>query len=281
MIELEDRLSRYREVLDDAVAERLEGRAEAEPVASSPHAAPTERSAGRWWLMVAAAVVAVVAGFALVAEHEPTSIVPAERPTDVDPPARPTTLSTPEPSTEHAPVDAPGTTTAPSPTAGRAPAGPPIEAIAIGDSVMLGAAAELAEAGFTVDATTSRAFADVVDVAESLAAQGRLGDTVVIHVGTNGPIQPEHLDRVATALSDVPTVVFATISLPASYSYADDNNALIRALPTRWSNVAVLEWDGLVDACPGDCLYDDEIHLRPDGQAYYAGLVTALAGRAE
>ena len=47
------------------------------------------------------------------------------------------------------------------------------------------------------------------------------------------------------------------------------------ALPARYPNVTILDWHQLATQCPGDCFYDDGIHLNQNGQNYYASLVLA------
>ncbi len=174
-------------------------------------------------------------------------------------------------------VVVPETTAPPAPaTTAAQPAS--ISRLAIGDSVMLGAAPALREIGFTVDATESRAFINGLDAVLTLEQQGRLGDTVVIHLGTNGPISQGDMDRMMSALSGVPNVLLVLNSLPASYNYTDDNNALIINAAAANPNVSPLYWNDLVNTCPGSCLYDDQIHLRPDGQQYYADLVANALG---
>ncbi|MEM8619732.1 MAG: acyltransferase family protein [Actinomycetota bacterium] len=174
-------------------------------------------------------------------------------------------------------VVVPETTAAPSPSTTAAPPAN-ISRLAVGDSVMLGAAPALQELGFTVDATESRAFINGLDTVLTLEQQGRLGDTVVIHLGTNGPISQSEMDRMMAALSGVPNVILVLNSLPASFDYTDDNNALIINAAASSPNTTALYWNDLVNTCPGDCLYEDEIHLRPDGQEYYAALIANALG---
>ena len=81
---------------------------------------------------------------------------------------------------------------------------PAITKLAVGDSVMLGAAAQLAELGFTVDATESRAWVNGLDFVETLGSQDRLPETMIIHLGTNGPIGQANMDRMMAAVSTVP-----------------------------------------------------------------------------
>jgi peptidoglycan/LPS O-acetylase OafA/YrhL len=147
----------------------------------------------------------------------------------------------------------------------------PISKLALGDSVMLGAAQELKDDGFVVDAVESRAFVNGLDTVLQLQAQGRLGDVVVVHLGTNGPIRSDDMTRMMEALAGVPQVLLLTVDAPVDWIAA--NNALIYDTVNTYPNVSLLDWAGLVGACPGDCLYSDGYHLRPDGMVYYAALI--------
>ena len=40
----------------------------------------------------------------------------------------------------------------------------------------------------------------------------------------------------------------------------------------------VLDWQGLVGSCPGDCLEADGFHLKPDGRSYYAAVIAGVLG---
>ena len=147
----------------------------------------------------------------------------------------------------------------------------PIPKLALGDSVMLGAATQLSADGFLVDAVESRAFVNGLDTVQQLKEQGRLGDVVVVHLGTNGPIDPGDMTAMMEALADVPQVLLLTIDVPRDYTAG--NNALIYDTVNTYPNVALLDWAGLAAACPGDCFYSDGFHLRTDGQVYYAALI--------
>ncbi len=160
------------------------------------------------------------------------------------------------------PVETTTTTTAPP---------VPIAQFAIGDSVMLGAAGELTNRGFTVDAKESRQFSDGRAVIEQLRADGRLGDAVVVHLGTNGNINPADMTAMMDALAEVPQVLLLTIDVDRAWTAG--NNDLIYNAASTYPNVSVLYWADLDDSCPGDCFQSDGFHLRPDGQVYYASLI--------
>jgi hypothetical protein len=143
--------------------------------------------------------------------------------------------------------------------------------MAIGDSVMLGAAENLAARGVIVDAAVSRQMIDYVPTVQQLAAENRLGDVVVVHLGTNGPFSESTMTAFFDALRNVPRVVVLTVH--AERGYTGSNNELIASLPSRYPNVQLIDWNTAVGSCPGDCLYDDGIHLPPDGRRYYAQLI--------
>jgi peptidoglycan/LPS O-acetylase OafA/YrhL len=161
----------------------------------------------------------------------------------------------------------PPTTTAPPP--------PPAPYIAIGDSVMLGAAPTLRDGGIVVDAVESRQMVDYVPVVEQLAASGSFGTAVIVHLGTNGPISDETLEAFMAPLATVPNVVVLTAR--ADRSWTAGVNEKLRALDGR-PNVIVIDWAELSNACPGDCFAGDGIHLRSDGQKYYAQLIFDVLG---
>ena len=56
------------------------------------------------------------------------------------------------------------------------------------------------------------------------------------------------------------------------------NNEKIRALPATWENTTVVDWEVLGPQCPGDCFYDDNIHLNQAGQNYYADVMATVIG---
>ena len=78
---------------------------------------------------------------------------------------------------------------------GQAPAvpgslgGQVIDILAIGDSVMLGAANVLTERGVTVDALKSRPFRQALEIANYMKSVNRLGSVVIIHLGTNNTVE--------------------------------------------------------------------------------------------
>jgi hypothetical protein len=150
--------------------------------------------------------------------------------------------------------------------------------VAIGDSVMLSAAGRMRSFA-TIDARTSRPPREAL--ARLDVATGQLGFTglVVLHTGTNGPLPANFRARLDDALGDRQPLVLMT-NLAPNRAYVRTNNEIIRALAER-PYTTVLDWEALAARCPGACFYSDGIHLRSDGQTYFADLVRTAVAAAE
>lgn len=148
---------------------------------------------------------------------------------------------------------------------------------ALGDSVMKGAARELKALGAVVDAEQDRQGKNGADIFHQLKDLGVTMDAAVVHLGTNGPIKKETMDRLLRALVDVPKVVMVTGK--ANRGWTEPNNTMIRDLPLEYPNVIVVDWEREVENCVGACLTKDGIHLDTDGRVFYAELIFRALGR--
>jgi hypothetical protein len=182
----------------------------------------------------------------------------------------------PAPTTTAASSPTPPPSPAPSPSA--APSSSPAPALpdghkvtAIGDSVMLGAVASLAEAlpGATVNAVEGRQASAAFTLVGGLIDGGHLGVDVVLHVGTNGTIDPQALDSLLTKLANQQVVV---LNLHVPRPWQDVNNATLAAAARTHPNVRLLDWNAAASAHP-EWLWNDGIHLRPAGAAAYRDLI--------
>jgi len=142
--------------------------------------------------------------------------------------------------------------------------GQPIDVLAIGDSVMLGAANVLTDRGVTVDAVKSRPYRQALEIANYMKSVNRLGSVVIIHLGTNNTVDETTLDEIMVPLKDVPLVLFVTVHVPSEVRQ-NTNNRRINELTSRYENVKVLDWYSIALAHP-EYLYSDKIHIRPEGQ---------------
>ena len=182
-----------------------------------------------------------------------------------------------EPNGDDEPV-APTTTTTTTTTTTLPPE--PIRYLAVGDSVMLGAAPRLQSAGVVVDAEESRQLVNMIPTMQQLQERDLFGDAVIVHLGTNGPVAENTLNEFMNTLSDVQFVLVLTIR--ANRSWTAGNNELLRSLaqsgPNYRNNVIVVDWEQLSNECPGDCFANDGIHLRPDGVRFYSQQVFDVLG---
>ncbi|MEY3732830.1 MAG: hypothetical protein RL347_189 [Actinomycetota bacterium] len=144
---------------------------------------------------------------------------------------------------------------------------------AIGDSVLAGAAACLARRGIDVDAKQSRRASDALAILERKA--DRLPARVIVHLGTNGGLTEGEADAVMEILGPDRVVMWSTIQLPddpTRYTYEQATNEVIAALPQRYSNVRIFDWESMTRQQP-EWLYAEGIHMTPEGCAGYASLV--------
>ncbi len=149
------------------------------------------------------------------------------------------------------------------------PTGPRV--FALGDSVMLGAAASLQSTigNLEVDAAVSRQVSHGIGILSWRRDNGLLGDVVIIHLGNNGYFGSGQMGEIMSILSGVERVVFVTVKVPREWEAP--NNGVIQSA-AAFSNVVVVDWQATAAANP-DFFWGDQIHLRPFGADSYAGLL--------
>jgi hypothetical protein len=168
-----------------------------------------------------------------------------------------------------------GASPTPTPSATPSPAPLPLPdghvVTAVGDSVMLGAVAGLHEAlpGATVDAVEGRQASSAFALVDGLVNSGHLGADVVLHIGTNGTIDPQALDSLLTMLSDRQVIV---LNLHVPRPWQDLNNVTLAAAARNHPSVKLLDWNSAASA-HAEWLWNDGIHLRPAGAAAYRDLI--------
>jgi lysophospholipase L1-like esterase len=184
------------------------------------------------------------------------------------------------------PVAAAGTVTAnvpgPAILAGapnrRRPSPEPAAVTAIGDSVMLGAADALRQAlgeTLTVDAEVSRSFATGADMIGQLAAAGDLGEIVLVHLGTNGPVDAELFDTLMTNAEPADRVLAVTVRVPRRWE--GQVNETLTAAADRWPDLELIDWKATSDDRP-ELFVEDGVHLTDAGRRVYAALVEEAVG---
>jgi hypothetical protein len=159
------------------------------------------------------------------------------------------------------------TTAPPAPTTTSRPAGPGFvagEVTAVGDSVMLDYRDPLKTSipGINVDAAVSRSWSDGEFILEALKTEGRLGEDVIVGLGTNGPITDHDFDNMMSILGGASRVVFVNVHVDRQWQ--DPNNAVLAIGATRYPNVVVADWAALAAQNP-QWFGGDGTHLAIDG----------------
>jgi hypothetical protein len=135
--------------------------------------------------------------------------------------------------------------------------------LALGDSVMLGAADRLAAAGFEVDARGCRQMGQGLDILAGRRAAGTLPRVVIVALGTNWVITHADIRRALAIMGRRRLLVLVTPRELGGGSGSDA--ALVRAAGRRHPlRIAVADWVR-VSAGHGDWFAGDGIHLGAGG----------------
>lgn len=150
--------------------------------------------------------------------------------------------------------------------------------VCVGDSIMLSASMELQKVlpNCYIDAKVSRYVAGGADVVYALVGQGAVGDTVVVSLGTNGPIcgaeQYEEMTvGLIQALGPDRQIFWVNVYCP-DISWQNDNNAYINKMAAEHKNIHVVDWYSQAAKHP-EWLGGDGIHPNDDGTVQYARIV--------
>ncbi|MCO5190505.1 MAG: acyltransferase [Anaerolineae bacterium] len=152
----------------------------------------------------------------------------------------------------------------------------------IGDSI-LGSTFRLWDDEWDVESyvlatKASRLLRDVPALIPELSAENQLAATVVIHLGTNFPFEPDMFDEVMQILLDhnVQRVLFVNIKRPVGWEYTV-NKRLAEGV-ARWPEAELLDWNGL-STTESDWFVEDKTHLsNTGGEAYVQFIMQAVGG---
>ena len=150
-----------------------------------------------------------------------------------------------------------------------------VNIVAVGDSVMLGAAPALRNdfAGIYIDAKVSRYVGAGLDIFKGINKEGRLGDVVIVGLGTNGPITgyyEEETKALVEYLGD--RKIYWINNYAPGISWIDENNAYLEKLAKDHPNIVIIDWASLA-AKHRDWLGDDGIHPNDLGVKEYSKFV--------
>ncbi|MGN7471212.1 acyltransferase family protein [Brevibacillus sp. SAFN-007a] len=148
---------------------------------------------------------------------------------------------------------------------------------AIGDSVMLDVEPYLAKLlpGIVIDGKVGRQMSQAPDTIAALKAQGRLGNRVIIELGTNGPFGKRQLDKLLQALHGAEQIVLINTRVPRPWESVV--NQTLADVAAAHPNIKLIDWHAASAGKPS-YFYKDGVHLNSEGARAYALLVAhALA----
>jgi hypothetical protein len=152
----------------------------------------------------------------------------------------------------------------------------PAGRVGVGDSIMLSAKNEMNGYDVHVHAKVGRQFAEGVAVVQRLKEDGILAKRVIVHLGTNGPIDPADCDQVVAIAGPVRRVFLVTNKVPRDWQ--DANNDILNACASTYDNVWVIRWYAYSTGHP-HWFADDRYHLSDEGQTMYAAFIDAEVRR--
>ena len=143
----------------------------------------------------------------------------------------------------------------------------------IGDSIMNSAESRLKKnyPNANFDTKIGRQFSKLPEILKKMSEQNKIGDTVVIGLGTNGPIQDKDFDEAMKLIGSSRKVVFINTKMPDKWQ--DSVNAKLLEKAKQYSNVSVIDWHSQAVKIP-QYYEPDKTHLKDKGQEFYTGFIT-------
>ena len=147
---------------------------------------------------------------------------------------------------------------------------------AIGDSLMIDVAPVLQDRlpGIIIDGQIGRQMHQAPDVIGRLQKDGKLGETVIIALGTNGAFTEKQLTETLDALKGVEKVILVNTRVPKPWETVV-NETLTKVLES-YPNAKLVDW---FSASSGhdEYFYPDGVHLNRTGaEAYGEIMIEAL-----
>ena len=143
----------------------------------------------------------------------------------------------------------------------------------IADSVFLGASSSFQklQPNAVIDAKVSRQVRHGLDVAKKLNKKGKLGNTIILSLGTNSPFNPvtgqELIDYLGTDRN-----IYWVNAYGKNLEFQEDVNKTIKDLADKNDNVHLISWAKEAKKHPG-WFYQDGTHLNTKGQDGFAKFI--------
>ena len=142
----------------------------------------------------------------------------------------------------------------------------------IGDSVLVGIEPYLKEKlpKVIVEGKVGRQMSHAKKLTDELREKGKLGEHIIIELGTNGPFSKDQLRSLLTSLSDAKQILVVTTRVPKGWQ--DTVNTNIEEVVPEFNNAKIVDWYAASEG-KDEFFYQDGVHLKPDGSRFYASLL--------
>jgi lysophospholipase L1-like esterase len=155
----------------------------------------------------------------------------------------------------------------------KTPSVPITESITIiGDSVLINPTPYL-EKRFShlfVDAKVSRQMQDALNIVNSLKSKNKLGNVVIIELGTNGPFPEKTVHSLINAIGEERKILLVNARVPRPWE-AIVNNTLLE-VAKNYQNTSIVDWYS-TSANHNEYFVSDGVHLKPVGAKAYAQMI--------
>ncbi|MCP2239641.1 acyltransferase family protein [Thermoanaerobacterium thermosaccharolyticum] len=142
----------------------------------------------------------------------------------------------------------------------------------IGDSILIDTKPYLEEMlpGITIDGKVGRQMYQAKDVVKSLKAKGKISDTLIVELGTNGPFTEDQLLSLLKAAEPVKHIILVNVRVPRPWESVV--NKTLNKVSSEYPHTTLIDW---YKASYGhDSFFSpDAVHLEPSGAKYFASLI--------
>lgn len=162
---------------------------------------------------------------------------------------------------------------------GGVPPTPIYEPLLIGDSVSVRIIPVFEDTfpnGY-IDSQVGRYMASATDIYDYYKNKGEVGNTVIISLATNGPIDDGQVDDLMKDIGNEKAVYFINTRSPNDWT--DTNNDVLARAATRYANAYVIDW---YSKSTNEDLFDgDGTHLTAEAAVYYTQMICDALGYTE
>ncbi|MQN02027.1 MAG: acetyltransferase [Lachnospiraceae bacterium] len=148
-----------------------------------------------------------------------------------------------------------------------------------GDSVMLGSYDVLRKKfpNAVIDASVSRQARDAASEIIKQKQAGKLGNIVIIELGTNGAFSSDTFEKIMGAIG-ADRQVYWILPYGKQLQWQDTVISELKKYITKHNNITLIDWPSLASKHP-EWFYSDGTHLKTDGQKGFADLILDSVGQ--